>query len=89
MGFFYGCAQPCTIKGKPAHMVVVRNDGFCWGIARIDGTKQQLDVFPKRDYYDSDDATAHAAFERWANRHKLEPAHANVEFKTGDDEPAP
>ena len=43
-------------RGKPAELVIMRNDGFCWG--RIDSPMGQFDVIPQNDLYDETDDTA-------------------------------
>jgi hypothetical protein len=45
-----------THEGKPATLVVLRNDGFCWG--RLQAASGDLDVLPDFDLYDETDDTA-------------------------------
>lgn len=63
-------AFPITIKGKPAQVRVVRNNGYCWGrVIFKDG--KEFDVSIQRDHYERIDEEAAASFERAAKRGKL------------------
>lgn len=53
------------IKGQPAQVHVVRNNGACWGrIVLKDGAEHDVDT--ARDWYDQEDEEAAAAFVRKA-----------------------
>ena len=64
---------PFVLKGESANMYVLRNDGYCWGRIKFDSSPDQLDV-PSllKDYYDSPDDEAAAAFIRLAHNGKTE-----------------
>lgn len=68
-------SEPFVFRGKPARMSVIRNNAACWGRIRFDDNSPELDVEPRRDWYESDDYEAIAAFIRMArNGRRVGPA---------------
>lgn len=63
-----------TLKGAPADMRVVRNNGYCWGrIVFPDRRRAQLDVSSRFDLYWRADDYAAEVFIRKALRGGTEP----------------
>jgi hypothetical protein len=64
---------PFAFRGKPALMVVVRNNGNCWGELRCGETR--FSVSTRSDQYERTDEDAARAFIRAAhNPSKLSPS---------------
>jgi hypothetical protein len=61
-----------TFKRKPAQILVLRRDAFCWGrLILQDGT--EFDIHTTKDWYDYPDEDAAEGFERAAKRGSIEP----------------
>ena len=63
----YSRAYPFELKGEPAELRVVRNQGFCWGeVNTLPHSKNlkltRYEVSATKDYFDSSDDVAAAAF---------------------------
>lgn len=71
---FISASIEFRFKDAPAHMYVLREDGYCWGRI-IDATGAQWDLHSQRDYYDEPDEDAANAFIRRSHiRRLIEPA---------------
>lgn len=67
-------AFPFKLKGAPAEMRVLRNNGYCWGrVIFTDRRRAQLDVGSRLDLYEQDDVYAAEVFIRKALRGGAEP----------------